>query len=69
MIVVLVVDDTTQASTTQDTLEALAQVHNLDSMSLIVTNSVQSAITILAETNLNTESDLSPKLGGRRLNS
>lgn len=66
---VLVVTDGTQDNTTLDIIEVLAALPILDSASLIVTDSVQSAITILAETSCTTDEDLSQKLGSRRLNS
>ena len=65
---VLVVTDGTQDSTTLDIIEVLEALHISDSTSLIVTDSVQSAITILAETSCTTDEDLSPRLGNRRLN-
>lgn len=66
---VLVVVDGTQDNTMQGITEALEALPSLGSASLIVTDSVQSAITILAETSCTTDEDLSQKSGLRRLNS
>jgi hypothetical protein len=65
---VLVVTDGTPDSITLDITEVLAALPISDSTSLIVTDSVQSAITILAETSCTTGKGSSPSLGSRRLN-
>ena len=47
---------TMKDSTTQDIIEQLEQAPSLDSMNIIVTNSVRRAIPINLEISLNTES-------------